>query len=73
MEEKLIKLTIDNHVVEVPQGTTLLEAGKMVGIDIQDQTDLRKKTEKAVRVFAGFHQKCLFAADTVNEERPDDE
>ena len=34
MEEKLIKLTIDNHVVEVPQGTTLLEAGKMVGIDI---------------------------------------
>ena len=34
MEEKLIKLTIDNHVVEVPQGTTLLEAGKLVGIDI---------------------------------------
>ncbi len=34
MEEKLIKLTIDNHVVEVPKGTTLLEAGKLVGIDI---------------------------------------
>ena len=34
MEEKLIKLTIDNHEVEVPQGTTLLEAGKLVGIDI---------------------------------------
>ena len=32
MEEKLIKLTIDNHEVEVPQGTTLLEAGKLVGI-----------------------------------------
>ncbi len=34
MEEKMIQLTIDNHVVEVPQGTTLLEAGKLVGIDI---------------------------------------
>ena len=34
MEEKLIKLTIDNHEVEVPQGTTLLEAGKHVGINI---------------------------------------
>ena len=34
MEEKLIKLTIDNHEVEVPQGTTLLEAGKLVGIEI---------------------------------------
>ena len=34
MEEKLIKLTIDNHVVEVPKGTTLLEAGKLVGIEI---------------------------------------
>ena len=34
MEEKLIKLTIDNHELEVPQGTTLLEAGKLVGIDI---------------------------------------
>ena len=34
MEEKLIKLTIDNHEVEVPQGTTLLEAGKLVGINI---------------------------------------
>lgn len=34
MEEKMIQLTIDNHLVEVPQGTTLLEAGKLVGIDI---------------------------------------
>ena len=34
MEEKMIQLTIDNHAVEVPQGTTLLEAGKMIGIDI---------------------------------------
>ena len=34
MEEKLIKLTIDNHEVEVPKGTTLLEAGKLVGIEI---------------------------------------
>ncbi len=34
MEEKLIKLTIDNHELEVPQGTTLLEAGKLVGINI---------------------------------------
>ena len=30
----MIQLTIDNHAVEVPQGTTLLEAGKMIGIDI---------------------------------------
>ena len=34
MEEKMIKLTIDNHELEVPQGTSLLEAGKLVGIDI---------------------------------------
>ncbi len=34
MEEKMIQLTIDNHVVEVPSGTTILEAGKLVGIEI---------------------------------------
>lgn len=34
MEQKMIQLTIDNHVLEVPQGTTILEAGKQIGIEI---------------------------------------
>ena len=32
--EKLINITIDNQKVSVPEGTTILEAAKMAGIDI---------------------------------------
>jgi len=32
--EKMIKLTIDKKQVEVPQGTTILEAAKGIGVDI---------------------------------------
>ncbi|MCT4616447.1 MAG: NADH-dependent [FeFe] hydrogenase, group A6 [Marinifilaceae bacterium] len=32
--EKMIKLTIDNKPIEVPVGTTILEAAKTLGIDI---------------------------------------
>jgi len=34
MEKKLINLTIDNHPVQVESGTTILEAGKQIGISI---------------------------------------
>ena len=34
MKENLVKLTIDGVKVEVPKGTTILEAAKHVGIDI---------------------------------------
>ena len=34
MEDKMIKLTIDRHVVEVPNNTTILEAAKSVNVDI---------------------------------------
>ena len=34
MEENKINLTIDRHSLSVPEGTTILEAAKLVGIDI---------------------------------------
>ena len=34
MEEKKINLTIDRHNLSVPEGTTILEAARLVGIDI---------------------------------------
>lgn len=34
MEKKMINLSIDNQPVTVPEGTTILEASKKVGIDI---------------------------------------
>ena len=34
MKENLVSLTIDGVKVEVPKGTTILEAAKRVGIDI---------------------------------------
>ena len=34
MTNNTIKLTIDQHAVEVPKNTTLLDAAKQVGIDI---------------------------------------
>lgn len=34
MEDKMIKLTIDRHTVEVPNNTTILEAAKSVNVDI---------------------------------------
>jgi NADP-reducing hydrogenase subunit HndD len=33
-DNNIITLTIDQHIVKVPQNTTLLEAAKLVGIDI---------------------------------------
>ena len=30
----MVKLTIDNRTVEVPEGTTILEAAKTVGIPV---------------------------------------
>jgi len=32
--EKLIKLTIDNTAIEVPEGTTILQAAKKIGVNI---------------------------------------
>ena len=34
MSEQMISLTIDNVKVEVPAGTTVLEAAKMAGVSI---------------------------------------
>ena len=34
MEEKQITLQIDRHYITVPQGTTILEAARKIGIDI---------------------------------------
>ena len=34
MEENKINLIIDRHNLTVPEGTTILEAAKLVGIDI---------------------------------------
>ncbi len=34
MKENLVSLTIDGVKVEVPKGSTMLEAAKRVGIDI---------------------------------------
>ena len=34
MEEKMITLTIDRHVVVVPANTTILEAAKTVNVEI---------------------------------------
>ena len=31
---KYIKITIDNHIVSIAQGKTILEAAKKIGIDI---------------------------------------
>ena len=33
-ENKMIHLTIDNQAVEVPEGTTILEAARKLNIDI---------------------------------------
>ena len=34
MEEKQITLQIDRHYITVPEGSTILEAARKIGIDI---------------------------------------
>lgn len=45
MEENLIKLTIDEKPVQVPQGTTILQAARKVGIDIPTLCFLKEINE----------------------------
>ena len=45
MEENLINLTIDDKKVQVPKGTTILEAAKKVGIDIPTLCFLKEINE----------------------------
>ena len=45
MEENIITLTIDNQKVEVPKGTTILEAARKAGIDIPTLCFLKEINE----------------------------
>ena len=45
MEENLVTLTIDNQIVKVKKGTTILEAAKTVGIDIPTLCFLKEINE----------------------------
>ena len=45
MEEKIINLVIDDLNVHVPQGTTILEAARTVGIDIPTLCFLKEINE----------------------------
>ena len=45
MEEKLVNLTIDDHQVSVPAGTTILEAARKAGIDIPTLCFLKEINE----------------------------
>ena len=43
--EKLITLTIDNHEISVPEGTTILQAARQIGIDIPTLCFLKEINE----------------------------
>ena len=45
MEENIITLTIDNQKIQVPKGTTILEAAKKAGIDIPTLCFLKEINE----------------------------
>ena len=45
MEKNLVNLTIDGHSVSVPQGTSILEAARSVGIDIPTLCFLKEINE----------------------------
>lgn len=45
MENNLINLTIDNQKVQVPQGTTILEAARKANIDIPTLCFLKEINE----------------------------
>ena len=44
-ENKMIHLTIDNQAVEVPEGTTILEAARKANIDIPTLCFLKEVNE----------------------------
>ncbi len=45
MEENLINLTIDGKAIQVPQGTTILEAARKANIDIPTLCFLKEINE----------------------------
>ena len=45
MEEKLVSLTIDGQKIQVPEGTTILQAAKDAGIDIPTLCFLKEINE----------------------------
>ena len=45
MEKNMVNLTIDNQKVTVPEGTTILNAAKTVGIDIPTLCYLKEINE----------------------------
>ena len=71
MEENLIKLTIDNQEVQVPKGTTILEAARKAGIDIPTLCFLKEINEVGdcrmciveVEGRRGFATSCITKAE----------
>ena len=71
MEENLINLTIDNHNVQVPKGTTILEAARKAGIDIPTLCFLKEINEVGdcrmciveVEGRRGFATSCITKAE----------
>ena len=82
MEENIITLTIDNQKVEVPKGTTILEAARKAGIDIPTLCFLKEINEVGdcrmciveVEGRRGFATSCITKAEegmVVHTNTPD--
>ena len=82
MEEKIITLTIDEKKVQVPQGTSILQAARQAGIDIPTLCFLKEINEVGdcrmciveVEGRRGFTTSCITKAEegmVVHTNTPD--